>query len=152
MLSLHLTLPTVVNMLRNIAQGDPERIGRDDSDGGVGCTYASIKNGALVPVCIVGQMFANLGLLRLLLIDPSRLDHEGYTPSQHGACSIEGEMWASLAENGVTADRDAQTFMRAVQARQDEGQPWGEAYEASVNEYRAEQEAKVRDNLDRLFG
>lgn len=151
MLNLNLTLPVVVNMLRTIAQANPERVGRDDSDGGVGCTYAAVSNGALVPVCIVGQMFANLGLLRLLLIDPSHIVSDGYTPSQHGACSIEGGLWDSLAENGITADLDAQTFMRAVQQRQDEGTPWGIAYDESVQEYRDEQEAKVRDSLDRLF-
>lgn len=130
MLNIHLTLPIVANMLRLISQRDPERVGREDE--GAGCTYASVKDGALYPICIVGQMFADLGLLRLLLTDPSDIVDAGYAPSNLGACTTNFGFWESLAKHGVTADEDAKEFMRDVQMKQDEGERWGEAYTMAV--------------------
>jgi len=142
MLNIHLTLPIVVNLLRTIAQRDPERIGREED--GAGCTYATFKDGALTPICIVGQMFADLGLLRLLLYDSSDLNST-YHPSQYGACSVGFGFWDNLTAYGITAEHEAQVFMRDLQAKQDEGKTWGVAFAETVEEYLAVQNGKFDD-------
>jgi len=146
MLSIHFTLAQVVNMLGNIANRDPERVGKSDSGR---CIYGIIESGVLVPVCIVGQMFADLGLLRLMLNSPSEI--ESWNTEMQGACNVGGHFWEALATYGITADEDAQKFAHMVQSRQDDGVTWGEAFASTVEAYRAEQVEKLNDSLDRIF-
>lgn len=145
MLSIHLTLAQVVAHLGRIAKNDPDRIGTS-ADGG--CVYATNDNGVLTPVCIVGQMFADLGLLRLLTFDPSDLNY----PNMLGACSVGGDFWGTIAKYGITADSDAQEFMHSVQRKQDDRLTWGEAYDLAVVEYRQEQQEVLEARLSVLFG
>lgn len=146
-LSIHFTLTMVVNLLGNIAKRDPERIGKSDSGR---CIYGVIENGVLVPVCIVGQMFGDLGLLRLLLTNPNEV--ADWNAEMQGACNVGNFFWDSLAKFGITADTDAQAFAHAVQSRQDDGVTWSEAFEGAVRAYRDEQTEDLNTRLDRLFG
>lgn len=141
MLNIHLTLSQVFGFLSTIVERDPSVVART-SDGKVGCVYAEQNGHVLTPVCIVGQMFADLGLLRLLLILPS--DVNGYS-DQHGTCSTYGEFWNSLAEFGITADEDAKHFMREVQSKQDSGFTWGDALSGAVQEYIDVENARLND-------
>jgi hypothetical protein len=146
-LSIHFTLAMVVTALGNIARRDPDRIGK--SDGGR-CVYGVIENGALVPVCIVGQWFSDLGLLRLLLNNPSEV--ESWNTEMQGACNVGGHMWEALAAYGITADEDAQKFAHRVQSRQDDGLTWSDAFNGAVADHREAEQDALNERLDRLFG
>jgi hypothetical protein len=148
MLSIHFTLPQVIGLLRVLANREPERIGKS---GDAGCVYGYVEKGVLTPVCIVGQMFADLGLLRLLLTDPSDLSY-GYATPNLGACAVSGDFWGYLAAFGITADEDAKAFMHSVQRRQDDDSTWGEAFADAVEDYRGEQQAALDNRLSNLFG
>lgn len=148
MLNIHLTLPQVVGFIRTIAERDPENVARK-SDGSVGCVYMEQNGHIMTPVCIVGQMFADLGLLRLLSERPS--DLSGYTDGL-GACSVQGAFWDALSNYGVTADEDAQRFLREVQYKQDGGSAWGAAYAEVVEQWQATENDKMdheQETLDR---
>ena len=149
MLSIHFTLAQVVAMLRTIADREPERIGKSDTGG---CVYGFVEKGVLVPVCIVGQMFADLGLLRLLLNNPSDLHNGEYGTQNLGACALAADFWPELAKYGITADEDAKEFMHTVQRRQDDDDNWGEAFAFAVQAYRDEQQARLDQRLRGLFG
>lgn len=147
MLNIHLTLRDVVGMLRTIADREPERIGKSETGG---CVYAVYKDGVLVPVCIIGQMFADLGLLRLLLNEPNDLG-TGYAACM-SSCSVGYGFWSTLAdEYGITVDTDAQAFAHSVQRKQDENDTWGEAFAKAVQEYRDNETEALSIRLDNLF-
>lgn len=82
-------------------------------NGGEGCVYIvkPSPNGLLTPVCIVGQVFSDLGILRAML-------SEGGT-DQHEACNIGSTLWDNAQAMGVTFDEDAQVFLRDAQRYQD---------------------------------
>jgi len=148
MLNIHLTLPQVLGFIRTIVARDPEKVAQAPG-GGQGCIYMHVDGHTLTPVCIVGQMFADLGLLRLLRLDPSNLTEYG---DQFGACSVKGEFWTGLAEYGITADEDAQNFLREVQYKQDGGATWGDALAGTIESWLAIENAKMDDEqavLDR---
>lgn len=147
MLSIHFTLVQVVNMLGNIARRDSERIGKSETGR---CIYGVIENGVLVPVCIVGQMFSDLGLLRLLLNNPNEV--ESWNTEMHGACNVGGHLWEALAKYGITFDEDAQKFAHRVQGRQDDGVTWGEAYAGAVAQWREDEQYALTQRLDSIFG
>lgn len=149
MLSIHFTLAQVVAMLRTIADREPERIGKSDTGG---CVYGVVKEDVLTPVCIVGQMFADLGLLRLLLNNPSDLHNGVYGTENLGACAISADFWPELAKFGITADDDAKEFMHSVQRRQDDDDNWGEAFALAVQEYRDREQALLDQRLRGIFG
>ncbi len=152
MLSIHFTLAQVVNMLRVIADREPDRIGSDTTTG-AGCVYATIKSDILTPVCIIGQMFSDLGLLRLLLSSPSETEnYYNGKVSNLSACGINGGFWDRVATYGVTFDDDAKEFAHSVQRRQDEDQRWGDAFANAAQAYRDEQQAELAQSLNRLFG
>lgn len=146
-LSIHFTLAMVVTALGNIARRDPERVGKSETGR---CVYGIIENGALVPVCIVGQWFADLGLLRLLLNNPNEV--ESWNTDMMGACAVEGDFWDNLSQFGITADEDAQKFAHGVQKRQDDGVTWMNAYNDAMAEYREVEQEALNARLDRLFG
>lgn len=147
MLSIHLTLAQVVTLLNTIVQRDPERVGTGSN--GAGCVYGYQNEGALTPICIVGQMFADLGLLRLLMNNPNELD---FPSAMSSTCGTSSGFWEVLNKYGITADEDAARFMFAVQRRQDEGQTWGMAYDQSVRDYRDAQQDDLNARLNSLFG
>lgn len=141
MLNVTIDLSYAVRALRNIAQAEPTRVGQADSGS---CVYATNKNGALVPVCIVGQWLANEGLLRFLLNDPDQsvLDwqKEPYGaefPKNLDACMAQSAFWDRLESIGFHVEPEAQKFLHAVQRQQDDGLGWGLAFAKGANEYRA---------------
>ena len=149
MLNIHITLAYAIAALRGIAEREPDRIGQ--ADGG-NCIYAVIKEGSLVPVCIVGQFIANEGLLRLLVKNPSKYEVATYSdewnPTNHGACALGENVWNSLAAFGVTFDPDAQKFLHCVQVEQDAGQAWGLAFTNGSAEFRKFVVGRARDERD----
>lgn len=113
-----------------------------NSDGSGACVYIDTydeETGAqgnlhplrrLVPVCIVGQVFADLGILRAML------QSDGY--SQFGGCNPNGEdgmaIFANASAMGVEFSEDAQWFLTNVQSEQDAGTPWPEAFASGLTE------------------
>ena len=134
-LSIHLTLAQVIGFIKVIVDRDPDKVAKGPN-GGSGCMYMVRKGHVLTPVCIVGQMFADMGLLRLLLTDPSNLTDEN---DQFGSCSLNSDMWNGLAKFGVTADKDAQEWLYNVQRKQDSGSSWSDAFNEARDEYLDEQ-------------
>lgn len=104
-------------------------------DGNIGCTYMVVKNGVLTPVCIVGQFFADLGILGVLMTHADD-EHNGIacslekgnaTPTQDGALIL--RTVERLRARGVEVTEDARILLRAAQESQDNGNPWGHAVE-----------------------
>lgn len=135
LLNIHLTLPMVIAYLRAIATAEPDRIGQD----GTMCIYAKQVGAVLTPVCIMGQMFANIGLLRLLMVNPSDLD----SPSNPDSCAVATGFWTRLAEFGITATPEAQQFCHDVQRQQDEGTAWGQAFTDGVTDFKARKQTAL---------
>jgi hypothetical protein len=129
----HLTLAMVIPMLRSIVERfGPDHVGLLNPGEGNGCAYVSgAENYRLIPSCIIGQLFADLGLLRLLL------DAQGSIPDdQVMACNLGPlgtDVWEALSEF-VTADEDAKNLIGRVQGKQDAGDGWGDALDAAVME------------------
>ena len=147
MLNVHFTLAYVLAALTGIANREPERVGQKENGG---CIYAVVENAALVPVCIVGQMFSDLGLLRLMLNSPNEV--ESWNTEMQGACNVGGHLWDSLAKYGVTADEDAQKFAHRVQSRQDDGVTWQDAYNGAVEDHKQDARDALDQQFDRIFG
>lgn len=153
------TLADAIRHIGNLVK----RFGADHEamrpDGQPGCVYAVFQNGSLVPVCIVGQVFADLGILRAVLgavtlNDMLKADPDDL-PSQSGACSLNDGMWSRAHDMGVLFTNEAREYLRVVQSVQD-GQPvtefglqtpddsnWGaaEAYGLSYMNARVQAEA-----------
>lgn len=103
--------------------------------GGSGCIYA-VKNesNALVPVCIVGQFFSDLGILAALLINPNDPE-DGVmcaNPANFGAMGAD-DLGAALRARGIALDGHARRILRKAQSEQDNGVPWGIAVETAFS-------------------
>ena len=139
MFTKHLTAASIRRDLTRIV----ERFGFDhtatnpDPNSGATCIYAvTDEKGNLVPVCIVGQLFASYGLLGLLVTsDPSQYAN----PSNEGACMVGSEVWTPLVNLGWTVDEDAREYAYAAQRAQDNGATWGDAlkYADAMHVHRA---------------
>lgn len=106
-------------------------------EGGTGCIYVEVHDATdawgystkhvdpfnLVPVCIVGQVFSRLGILRAVLTSEK---------VQDTACNLGQQMWDNADAMGVTFTEDAQRLLRLAQSRQDSGIGWQEAVEGAV--------------------
>jgi hypothetical protein len=112
----------------------------DGNNGQGGACYlaANIESGwsqthdteNLVAVCIVGKVFARLGILRALI---------GESGDQFGTCAPEGDgpnIFGNAEAMGVTFSIDAQRVLRAAQEEQDGGETWGRALTAAIREFR----------------
>lgn len=77
----------------------------------------------LRPVCIVGQAFHRLGIMRALLANGG---------DQHSACTMDSVIWANAEAMGVTFTEDAKTLFRKAQYRQDNGEAWVDAVRGAV--------------------
>lgn len=145
-----------LDMAMDLVQGAIERKGADtlgqltdeqfeDFAYGVGdapprCVYAfHDDSGALVPVCIIGNIFNHLGLVGLLVSEFSGpntvpdqknallpVDREDAAPNTSG----DHEAWLTreeIARSGFEFSTDAWEFLRLVQDQQDRGNTWGVA-------------------------
>jgi hypothetical protein len=126
MYTKHFTLADVASMLSRIVA----RVGSDHiavrDNGKIGCVYAEVQNGSLVPVCIVGQFFADLGALAVLVREAPDFGLSGSEPEQYGTC-INVDLWADAERIGFTFDEDAKEYLSAAQRMQDRGKSWGTA-------------------------
>lgn len=97
-----------------------------DADAAV-CIYA-VKNtsNALVPVCIVGQFLADLGLLGLALRQPGN-PHDGVLCANPNNVGGMFELRDYLRDRGVTMDENAYRILSEAQAKQDSGNTWGDS-------------------------
>lgn len=127
---MHYTAREVREGLQRIVdRSAPNKRANDGTN--TGCIYGRIENGALVAVCIIGQFFADLGLLGLLLQSKPDFDG-GYDPEFFGACTVGSDIWTTLESHGVTFDEDAKAFARYVQDAQDGGYKWSDALRYGV--------------------
>jgi len=107
-----------------------------------GCVYSKMVDGVLTPVCIVGQVFANWGLLGLLLVDfREPVDPDTGDLSQFGTCILGEPMWERLRALGVKVTDDAVHFFRDAQSAQDAGYTWG--FSLAYAEFRVGERARV---------
>lgn len=153
---IHYTLAYVLAALRNIVNDFGPEHRAADSNGGSGCIYTNVVNGALVPVCIVGQFFAREGLLRALLHNPESMLSQAAmdsSPDQYGACEFGDSLWDRLATFGITADEDAIKFLRQVQYQQDNGaREWGPSLEKGIENFRNEKVRNMEDEHRSALG
>lgn len=147
----------LVNVVREHGK---DHVAGGTDNGGMGCTYlveSLHSNGVttkLVPVCIVAQVFSDLGILRALV------DNQG---GVEGICIPNSLIWARSEAMGVLFDDDARMVLLTVQAFQDgrgaealgaegfkeEGmQPWGEALRLGVKAFKA---AKVAEYAEKVL-
>jgi hypothetical protein len=107
-----------------------QRFGHDHKaqtpEGGQGCIYATVSEGRLVAVCIIGQLIADLGYLGALLTAEPYFFEDG-EPDQRDACSFGAALWDDLAGVGITFSDEAKSYARLVQAAQDAGRTWSQA-------------------------
>jgi len=121
-----------------------------------GCAYVEKAEGQrLVPSCIVGQFFSDLGLLRLL-INPGAAgvvftaQVGGETCSMRNEGALGPELRTRLEGYGVTMDDNAHRLLWYTQIEQDAGEPWPVALEMALTRMQRENlitvpEAPVRD-------
>jgi hypothetical protein len=142
----HIDAAQVRRMLLNIVR----QFGHDHvakaPGGGNGCTYVVVQNGVLVPVCIIGQLVANLGFLGILVTeDPGNYDSEDV--AQHDACNIGQPMWDELANVGIVFTEDAKHYARLVQSAQDAGRTWSQAVQYGDAKFAEDKANAARDAL-----
>lgn len=131
--NLTITLGMVLNLMDSIL----EEYGNDHVNPPGQCQYAENNSGALKPLCIVGVMFHNLGILRTLVgsydanpdVFVGALTIGSY---MNNACSInaDGRLRNYLeAAHTIFMTDDAYSFLKLVQASQDGTETWGDAVE-----------------------
>jgi hypothetical protein len=135
------SLMQAVALIKEVVESFPSDH-RGDSDDTGSCVYIANHKDSdgynqgvsplmrLVPVCIVGQVFHNLGILRAMLqVDGT---------SQFGGCNPNGEdgmaIFANAEAMGVTFSEDAQWFLTNVQSSQDAGNVWPVAFTEGLTE------------------
>ena len=119
--------------------------------GGIGCTYAEETAAGyllpyLVPVCIVGQFLADLGILAAVLPE------EGSSEQQYGACVAGSTIWENAEAMGVTFTDEAKTFLRMAQAEQDSGKAWGDSLQEAVTQFVASAHEEVDNKFRSVVG
>lgn len=135
------SLMQAVALLREVVEAFPADH-RGDSDDTGSCVYiANTKDSdgynkgvnpfaRLLPVCIVGQVFHNLGILRAML------QPDGF--SQYGGCNPNGEdgmsIFANAAAMGVEFDEEAQWLLTDAQSYQDAGDVWPVAFNKALTD------------------
>jgi hypothetical protein len=149
---LHITLPLAIQRLRALASAEPDRMGIIDPNnpGAGGCMYITVVDGVLKAVCIIGQFFADFGLLGLLA---TGFDENGSLLGQDGMCVLDSPLWDRLAAAGVVVDEDAKEFMRTVQVQQDNGNDsnplaWGPAFDKAVSKVREAERKRIEDEVN----
>jgi len=139
--NFNITLALAVSRLRAIAADNPDRIGKTNEGG---CVYFNVDDQLsglpMTAVCIIGQFFADFGLLGLLSFG---FNEAGSTTGQESACFTEGGFWSRLKDHGITADPAAQKFMRDVQLKQDGGDTWSVAFNTAVERIISDERARI---------
>jgi hypothetical protein len=103
-----------------------------------GCTYIANVHplGFLVAVCLIGEVFAGLGVLRALTRDGGR--------TQFGACDpYDAEFWNNAEDYGIYVEQDARDLFYSAQRKQDSGKSWGVAVTRSIEEIQVDDKAKL---------
>lgn len=126
---------------------------RPKADGGRSCIYASLDGFVLRPVCLIGVMLHDLGVLRAVVYSIYGENAYGYgnVDGQDGACELDAEgMWARLAQAGVTFTDEAKVLMRHAQAEQDSGEVWGDAVEKGLFEAQEKFRSDIEEQVESL--
>lgn len=128
MLKSTITLTDAVTILTNVVKDHGADHAPLGNKGAPGCNYTTAglnhdnmddnPTKRLVPVCIVGQVFAYLGILRAVF---------QATGSEFSTCGLGSTIWVNAETMGVTFTKDAQVFLRSAQQEQDSGRAWGVA-------------------------
>lgn len=133
---LHITLLMALDGLRSVV----DRFGPEHKNEGA-CRYAVERSGVLTPVCIVGQFFHDLGILRTLIaadgpnMSTGEAIGEGWETkyADTGYCNLDafgGETLDVLRNRyGITFDPAAITLLKSAQTLQDGGATWADAVE-----------------------
>lgn len=112
--------------------GEDYRAPQDGDE--VRCIYVERDvSGALVPVCIVGALFARWGILGALVETPNS-NHSGIAASGSEVCNLSSFTLTAnrLAERGIVVDNEAIALLAKAQGEQDKGKTWGYAVEAAL--------------------
>lgn len=117
------TLDALIAETRKIAAAQPKKVYQrldvfgDHNDAAPNCVYVEqMPGGQLIPSCILGHAFVNLG------VDPNLLKVENFEDDSSIDAVLEGLGY----EVNIYADKRA-VWLRRVQNRQDAGVPWGTA-------------------------
>ena len=134
-MSIVIDLSTARDLLvRVVKEFGYSHIAKDPRGGVTGCIYVTDSTDLfLTPVCIVGVLFARIGIARALIV-PGGGD-------QYGACNFGEGLWDRAEEMGVEFTGEAKEFLRDVQKGQDNDEAWGYALAKAVEK---REDAKVR--------
>lgn len=147
-IDLRASILLIVEVVKTFGAAHEAGVGTTSSSG---CQYVVTADpqSTLVPVCIVGQVFHNLGILRAMLTDG------GY--DQHEACQMDSGLWENAEAMGVTFTDDAKAFLRTVQRAQDNGvispnggrtRQWGAALNEGIRVAQEKVIAKAKEESD----
>src|SRR5690242_11272279 len=132
---LTITAATVITGFNRILArfGDDHKATNPNGSGG--CIYAVMNDGIMTPVCIVGQFFADLGLLGLLLSDPTDPSDGAFcTKAQPNNLPGIASAVNDLRHRGIEVEDAAFTILAHAQSVQDSGYTWREAFEAGLRD------------------
>lgn len=133
MFNLHITLAMALAGLTDIV----ERFGKHHvaTPANGACAYiVKVEGQRLVPECIIGQFFADLGILRVLLSDNAYGVAIQNCNMQNAPGTGSDEFRELCADFGITFSDEAYSFIRAAQASQDNEYAWGKAVEDAAVE------------------
>lgn len=116
---------------------------QDTKENAWGGSHKFINVDNLRPVCIVGQVFSRLGIMRALLSGDG---------DQYSTCQPDALLWANAEEMGVDFTEEARSLFRQAQYKQDNGQTWRDAVTEAVAEAQAEALAEFQRNSDLFRG
>lgn len=162
-------LRTAHALLSQIVQSKGRDYTATSPDGDTSCIYGNVVDGVLVPVCIVGHLFAKLGVLGVLMRGDDYLAlmlgvSKTPFPMQHGACSIDADhLWSDAKAAGLEFSLEAKQFLRYAQNWQDESEAvcfngdhvlsdntWGGALDFAVEQMQARAWSEINRQTDAL--
>jgi hypothetical protein len=135
MFNLHITLTMAIVGLTDIVN----RYGADHIGNlpAGGCAYVERAQGVrLIPSCIVGVFFSDLGILRVL-VDAEvfcGLAVEGSEGLLRNAGPMAPELRNRLGAFGITLSDDAYAFLMTAQNEQDGANQWGQSVEVAARQ------------------
>lgn len=150
MLNTTVTLSDAVSITARIVRDFGPTHAPQGRSGAPGCNYTTVGLNAerpnedltkpLVAVCIVGQVFAHLGILRAVFSTMG---------GEYSTCVPTAGLWTNASIMGVEFTEEARQFLRDAQEVQDAGVAWGEALTKAFEraQDRAVDEAKRQSGL-----